>query len=231
VITGPGAETWGKLPREPPPPVPLISQFLHLFMFWSKKKEEFRKDLVVPRTAEKVDGLTHWVANEFVPFWQNFRSAYEARKKSRAQENCLPNDDVPNAMVDKEGSIASVSTFKRRFSNLLGSRRPSETTSVEMSEDTLEVPPTLNTYSMNSMIRFTSRVATIIACLFPTVGIAVLAKIHDTGMVIGFIALFTFLFAAGLMALTNFGTSRTEIFTATAAFSAVLVVFVQNQTG
>jgi len=38
------------------------------------------------------------------------------------------------------------------------------------------------------------------------------------------------LFAIGLMGLTT-DTSRVQIFTATAAFSAVLVVFVQKQQG
>jgi len=71
-------------------------------------------------------------------------------------------------------------------------------------------------------------VATIIACLLPTVAITVLSKIHETGQRLGAIAGFTALFAAGLMCLTKAGTSRVEIFTATAAFSAVMVVFVQN---
>lgn len=87
---------------------------------------------------------------------------------------------------------------------------------------------TVETYSGKSMLQFTSRVATIIACLLPTVAIAVLSKIHDTGPRLGAIAGFTAIFAAGLMGLTDAGTSRVEIFTATAAFSAVMVVFVQN---
>lgn len=68
-----------------------------------------------------------------------------------------------------------------------------------------------------------------VACLFPTVGIAVLAKVHDTGMVIGFIALFTFLFAAGLMTLTNFGASRTEVFTATARLLELVSVAILDE--
>jgi len=80
------------------------------------------------------------------------------------------------------------------------------------------------------MIRFTNHVATVIACLFPIIGIVVLSKIHTQAKILGFIALFTAVFAIGLMILTDSKTSRTDIFTATAAFAAVLVVFVQNQS-
>jgi len=45
----------------------------------------------------------------------------------------------------------------------------------------------------------------------------VLSGIHKQRMILGFIALFTGLFTMGLMILTPSGTSRTEIFTASAA--------------
>jgi hypothetical protein len=68
------------------------------------------------------------------------------------------------------------------------------------------------------MLKFTSFVTTIAACLLPIVAIAVLATINnDQAKTIGFIALFTGVFAIGLMVLTPSATSRTEIFTATAA--------------
>jgi hypothetical protein len=74
----------------------------------------------------------------------------------------------------------------------------------------------LATYSSKSMIRFTNRVATIVACLFPIIGIVVLSRLHTQAKILGFIALFTATFAMGIMALTS-STSRTEIFTVTAA--------------
>jgi hypothetical protein len=86
-------------------------------------------------------------------------------------------------------------------------------------EETSEGPneTTLNTYREGPMLRFTSFVATIIACLLPTVAIAVLAQLHTTAELLGIIAVFTAVFAAGLMLLVDSGTSRVEIFTATAA--------------
>ncbi|RYP55897.1 hypothetical protein DL771_012273 [Monosporascus sp. 5C6A] len=83
-------------------------------------------------------------------------------------------------------------------------------------------------YSEKSMLRFTSCVATVIACLLPVAGICILTTAETTGQRLGYIAGFTALFALTLMWLTD-AKSRVHIFTATSAFSAVLVVFVQNQ--
>jgi len=83
-------------------------------------------------------------------------------------------------------------------------------------------------YSQSKMLKFTSFVATIVACLLPTASIAILATAKTTPQRLGYIAGFTALFAIMLMWLTD-AKSRVPIFTATSAFSAVLVVFVQNQ--
>lgn len=87
----------------------------------------------------------------------------------------------------------------------------------------------LECYSGRTMLRFTSYVATVVACILPTLAIGVLATAHGTTHILLYIGGFTALFAIGLIVLTNPDTTRVEIFTATAAFSAVLVVFVQNQ--
>jgi len=79
------------------------------------------------------------------------------------------------------------------------------------------------------MVRFTSRVATVFACILPTLAIGILTTAHTTLQILLYIGGFTALFSIGLMFLTPSDTTRVEIFTATAAFSAVLVVFAQNQ--
>jgi hypothetical protein len=71
---------------------------------------------------------------------------------------------------------------------------------------------------MKGLIRFTNYVATIIACLLPIVGIVVLSKLHTRSKILGFIALFTAIFAIVIMLSTDATTKRTEIFTATAAY-------------
>jgi len=80
-----------------------------------------------------------------------------------------------------------------------------------------EIKPTLTKYSEHSILQFTSVVATVLACLLPTAAIAVLSNMHTTGKLLGLIAGFTTAFALGLMMLTDAGTSRVQIFTATAA--------------
>lgn len=86
----------------------------------------------------------------------------------------------------------------------------------------------LTAYSENWILRVTSILTTVVACLLPTVAISILARVHTMSMILGLIALFTAIFAVGLVLLSS-GSSRVEIFTATAAFSAVMVVFVQNK--
>jgi len=76
---------------------------------------------------------------------------------------------------------------------------------------------TVNKYRGKKIVQFTSFISTIVACLLPTVAIAVLDQLHTTATLLGLIAVFTAVFAGGLMLLVESGTSRVEIFTATAA--------------
>jgi len=78
-------------------------------------------------------------------------------------------------------------------------------------------PMTINEYHGRRMVQFTSFIATIVACLLPTVAIAILAQLHTIADLLGLIAVLTAIFAGGLMLLVDSGTSRVEIFTATAA--------------
>ncbi|KAI0434246.1 hypothetical protein F5Y09DRAFT_297000 [Xylaria sp. FL1042] len=87
----------------------------------------------------------------------------------------------------------------------------------------------VTTYSEPKMLKFTSFVATVIASVLPTVAIGILTTAKTTLQKLYYIGGFTALFAIGLLWLTESGTTRIQIFMATAAFSAVLVVFVQNQ--
>ena len=84
-------------------------------------------------------------------------------------------------------------------------------------------------YSQSTMLRFTSFVTTVVACLLPTLAIAILTTAKTTRDKLLYIGGFTAMFAIGLLWLTEAGSSRLQVFTATAAFSAVLVVFVQGQ--
>lgn len=181
---------------DPEDPKPLFKQFLLLLrgLVWSPKLEKSKLDLIVPRQGHKVDGLTLWVANEFVPFYQRLLDT--AWNPKKAERNCLP---LPNRWRERKSANSTPPT---------GSEKGE--------------PPTLNSYSEGRMLRFTSSVATVIACLLPTLAIAILARMHSAGTILGVIAAFTAVFAIGLMFLTDAGISRVEIFTATAALVLIL---------
>jgi len=67
------------------------------------------------------------------------------------------------------------------------------------------------------MLRFTSAVATVAACLLPTLAIGVLTTARNMTETLLYIGGFTVLFSIGLMVLTT-DASRMQIFTATAAY-------------
>ncbi|KAK0703019.1 hypothetical protein B0T26DRAFT_756609 [Lasiosphaeria miniovina] len=99
-------------------------------------------------------------------------------------------------------------------------------TSRQSSADNDDVPAIYAGSTMQMVASFT---ATIVACVLPTLAIAILAQQEHMLQRLLYIGGFTVAFAVMLMALTDCSTSRVHVFTATAAFSAVLVVFVQNQ--
>ncbi|KAE9378488.1 hypothetical protein N431DRAFT_501113 [Stipitochalara longipes BDJ] len=242
-IEGDGSDSWGKLKDPLPPRKTPGRQFIHLLrslsIFWPEEPEKCVPGLVVPGNRRDVSGLTRWVKTEWVPFWHSVRMYFI--DANAASEPAI-RQDPEKQPADKEPEIRRLSsasfspTLIRKISGpFIRRMSSSETSPGEEIEDTPDnadkVLSKLDAYSIGRIQTFTSFVTTIIACLLPTAAIAILATIHSTAEVLGFIGLFTALFAAGLMFLTDKATSRTEIFTATAAFSAVLVVFVQNQNG
>ncbi|KAK0711965.1 hypothetical protein B0H67DRAFT_304048 [Lasiosphaeris hirsuta] len=76
---------------------------------------------------------------------------------------------------------------------------------------------TFETHSESNMLRFTSAVATVVACLLPTLAISILTTARGMTETLLYIGGFTALFSVGLMALAT-ETSRVQIFTATAAY-------------
>lgn len=190
-IKGSGKCAWGNIEKDQQKEDKSLGWHLLRLIkspFWAPTPEEVCPDLVTPHPPEKIDGFTRWVANTWVPFWEFIGEWIRKKIPQRIQ------DDI-------ETALEAVKLKK----------------SEEKTDQKSEPGPTLVTYSMSAMLRFTSLVATLVACLLPIVAITVLSKMHTNAMILGFIALFTALFALGLMGLTPPGTSRTEIFTATAA--------------
>jgi hypothetical protein len=233
-IAGNGSDSWGKLDEDLPDEKTPGQQFIHflrsLTIFWAEKQEPKKPlyHLVVPGKRRDADGLTRWVANQWIPFWDNVRKYITAPEDT-------PGTDPEHQVTDKKdderrpSNISTAPTLVKVISRAFIGRRPSTGGPTENPPD--KTDKDLVTYRIRRIRTFTTFITTIVACLLPTAAIAILATMHSTAKVLGFIGLFTALFAAGLMCLTDSSTSRTEIFTATAAFSAVLVVFVQNQNG
>jgi len=216
-VTGAGALSWGK--RMPSKTQESLRwQFLLLLrsIFCKPKPKKDNLHLIVPRPESKVDGLTLWIANEFVPFYQSLRDKFRNRNgdtESKAETGSDTNEHMDS---NSAGCLPlwKSSCQRKQKAKPTGSDSVSQALQGSPSEECI----TLNSYSEDRMLRFTSSITTLIACLLPTIAIIVLANLHSTVHLLGAIAGFTAIFAIGLMCLTDSRTSRIEIFTATAAY-------------
>jgi hypothetical protein len=218
-ISGSGSATWGKLLSDPDSqPPPLTQEFFDVLRsaFQSNKTEKDDLDLVVPCRVDKLDGFTRWIATKFVPLWQHYKDRkkplwkilwmeFRSRKEVKEVDAEKYHPSAESEKKDKRGP-----SIKQIILHPFQRNKPKESQAVKS-------VPTIQTYSENNIRRFTSHVATIIACLLPIVAIGVLSTMHRTPEIIGFITLFVAIFAIGLMCVADAGTKRTDIFTATAA--------------
>jgi hypothetical protein len=227
-IHGPGSSSWGDLGGGGEQPETLWTQFQCLLrsIFWPKPPDKDLPDLVIPGKVKDIDSLTRWIVTEGLPFWHIFREVLKKTKARARKERLLlfgwyflrysfglgdNQDDLEGARAKRDSST-SIFTLSR-----LNLKIKSITRKKQAAEKSQEEQPSLVDYSKRNMIRFTNFVATLVACLLPIVAIVVLSKLHTQPKILGFIALFTAIFAIGIMWLTDASTSRTEIFTATAA--------------
>ncbi|KPI43696.1 uncharacterized protein AB675_6190 [Cyphellophora attinorum] len=81
----------------------------------------------------------------------------------------------------------------------------------------------LTDYSDAAIVKLSSILATVVSSVFPIVGVIILFFVQDLLARIGIIASLTAVFSFVLVVMTH--ARKVEIFAATAAFSAVLVVF------
>ena len=140
-------------------------------------------------------------------------SPYPLHTFTHTGDNAKQKEDLPGCSIlagRKHSNTSSLNILKRWRSSREEKLKPPEA----KQKDSLA---SLSTSSINHMIRFTNYMATVITCLLPIAGIVVLSRVRTWAKVLGFIALFTAISAVGIMILTDSGTSRTEIFAATAA--------------
>jgi hypothetical protein len=198
-INGFGSRSWGPLTPDPAPPKPSIErQFLQILwrLVWPKKLDDKNLDLIFPHPIHKVAGLTGWVANEWAPFW------LELCKTRFWLKLC------------KTRFWLKLCKLWKAIKKIL---HPDEENSMAQQDSPCSCKVwTLNTFSESRMTLFTSSVATLVACVLPIAAITVLSNLHSNAKTLGIMAVFTVVFAGGLMYLAG-GASRVEIFTATAA--------------
>ncbi|OAG06479.1 uncharacterized protein CC84DRAFT_1164742 [Paraphaeosphaeria sporulosa] len=197
--------TWGLLKNNPDDEEKSLgSQFRSLLcsLLWMRRPEKsmHEPDLALTAPQIQVDGLTHWYASELIPFRRSL-SSWKERKKM----NVTP--DLENTASQDTGQDYRVQTTPPW---------PKKT----KKEDTLV------SWSENSALRLTSGISTVVACLLPVIAISVLSQLQGLKALLICLAGFSLVFAIGLIALTQGTSKRTEIFGATAAFSAVMVVFI-----
>jgi len=252
-LIGTGAETWGDIgntsemsPR--PKSLRELTWGLVTGCFKSPDPERtkipdvFQEHLIVPHKGSKPDGLTQWVKQSFIPFYERLQDeellpwlwhlliwhkAVEIWRKACEIWRNLHPEEHDSGKLEKQGS----STTSPSGSTRNGPMTPPSPTLTNGSESSVNnITNNLNHYSGSWIQRIASIITTVVACLLPVVAITILAEVRSIGLILGLIAIFTAIFAAGLGVISS-SSSRVEIFTATAAFSAVMVVFVQNQIG
>jgi hypothetical protein len=194
-IVGDGEQhTWGNLYKMEKDQGSLRRRFVKLLwsLVWSNPSSSDDLDLVAIRPPQNIDGFTRWVAGDFFPYYNDF-CEYMRTRRTRDEEAAGRPTQHPEEEKPKE------------------EEEPKE-----------EEPPapktnTLSTYSESGMLKFTSSVSTVVACLLPTVAIIVLAQVQGMRNLLLCLVGFAVIFSTGLIFLTSGTTSRIEIFTATAA--------------
>ncbi|KAF4947657.1 hypothetical protein FSARC_13918 [Fusarium sarcochroum] len=99
----------------------------------------------------------------------------------------------------------------------------------EMSDTHATTESSISYASGKKIATFISYLSTILAALLLIGAILVLYNVESDNLKLGLIALFTVIFSASVGLLTN--ARRAEVFGATAAYAAVLVVFVSGDLG
>jgi hypothetical protein len=205
------------------------------------KGGEFQENLIVPRQGKTPDGLTQWVKRCFIPFYDQLHKRYPYQKKYllpfwdiavflaltvvslwrvllllwRKVFPVKPSKKPDGATLEKGATTFDASSDNTLSRNSSNASETSNATDISTASEK-SITDSIDSYSGSWIVRVTSIITTVVACLLPTVAITILAKVHRMGLILGLIALFTAIFAIGLVLLSS-SSSRVEIFTATAA--------------
>jgi hypothetical protein len=203
-LTGDGSKVWGDPLDHERVEKTLSELILNFFTGLFKPptmpprqcQKEFQEELIVPNPGRTPDALTLWVVHSLVPLYQRLWEIYRIPLRD-ALWSWLRTSKKGK---DEESRWGTTPTNGPTISSSSAADAPVRN---------------LTEYSALWIIRVTSIVTTVVACLLPTIAIIILARVTTIGATLGLIALFTALFALGLILLSS-GSSRMQIFTATA---------------
>ena len=206
-IRGEGSDTWGEITDEKGES--LWKQFGTLLwtFVWPQQPPTEHLDLVATRPQSKLDGLTQWFAWYLVPFYYACKEKFE---KSR-------DNDEENGGETAVGSITPPTGNDGRPKSPAQSEKSLQIKDPKDWVKKVRGEITIEGVSERSLVRFTSGISTVVACLLPVVAIAVLSQVHGTRELLLCLAGFSVIFCVGLIFMTQGTTKRVEIFSATAA--------------
>jgi hypothetical protein len=213
-VAGRGSQVWGMPKNKISTKPSLATKILDLLLgiFRRPTVPPTRSDLVAPRGQKSVDGFTRWIAEKFLPFWCSLIDDISKEKNASGG-----GANTESGAHDVENVVpAALQMGEKNLGEDLGYNG-------ELKDLKLEF---IRSYSGSSLLHFTTTVTTLFACMLPMVAIFVLSRVPELSTRLGLIASFTAVFCLGLMMAAQ--VTKVQVFTATSAFLAVLVVFVQN---
>lgn len=224
-VAGIGNGAWGDQyasgaagPKEPG----LAHRFFSLLLSIVKPRAETptQPNLVAPRGQRSVDGLTRWIIEEAIPFWEALKEAVKARWEKKKKDASGEEEKGQGSLPDRVERDVEIPV---EYSSVVAlSEKDDRNADMKALK-----PGYIQSYSGHSILKLTTKLATLFACMLPMVAIGVLSAVDNLSHRLGLIAAFTAIFCSGLMAVAE--VTRVQVFTATSAFLAVLVVFVQSQ--
>ncbi|KAL1600683.1 hypothetical protein SLS60_007071 [Paraconiothyrium brasiliense] len=192
--------TWGLIKNNPDDEEKsLWLQFRNLLwgLVWMRSPKKSEYEPDLALTAPQTQ--VDGLTHWYVSEWLPFQRAFKTRKERPVNQ---VQDDVEQNRENHTAEIAAPWAKKAKKGE------------------------TLVSWSENRALRLTSGISTVVACLLPVIAISVLSQLQGLKALLICLAGFSLVFAIGLIALTQGTSKRTEIFGATAAFSAVMVVFI-----
>lgn len=215
LIRGKGEKIWGDYCKEDPDegPQSLWREFWTVIwrFVWLQPRED-DLDLVVTRPQNKIYGLTRWAVWYLIPFIESVRK-YREVKREKKDELREPQDVEKSTKSNPNRRHL----LKRRLVKFGKQARLNGAPKLNLARAQVKKRNTIETWSEKTVIRITSGISTVVACLLPVVAIAVLSQLHRLRDLLLCLAGFAVIFAIGLIFLTQGTTTRVEIFTATAA--------------